>query len=72
VYRSSGNTATEYTLPAGSKATQGDEPSGTTQSSQTAVTDPVATIDSFIQKLAPDAMLAVGDQVRDKTATSSR
>ena len=63
VYTSSGNAATEYTLPAGSKATQGAEPSGSTQSSQTAVTDPVAAIESFVQKLAPDATLAVGDQV---------
>jgi outer membrane lipoprotein-sorting protein len=63
VYTSAGNTATEYTLPAGSKATQGGEQSGTKQSVQTAATDPVAAVDSFIQKLAPDATLAVSDQV---------
>lgn len=63
VYASSGNTATEYTLPGGWKAAEDGEQSGATQPSQTAVTDPVAAIDSFIQKLAPDATLAVSDQV---------
>jgi outer membrane lipoprotein-sorting protein len=63
VYTSAGNTAIEYTLPDGSKATQGAESSGATRSSQTAVADPVAAVDSFIQKLAPDATLAVSDQV---------
>ncbi len=65
VYTSMGNTATEYTLPAGLKTPEGvgANQSGTTQSSQTAVTDPVAAIDDFIQKLAPDAALAVSDHV---------
>ncbi|MFH0917152.1 MAG: outer membrane lipoprotein carrier protein LolA [bacterium] len=63
VYTSASHTATEYTLPAGSKATQGDEQSSATPSSQKAVADPVAAIDDFIQKLAPDATLAVSDQV---------
>jgi outer membrane lipoprotein-sorting protein len=63
VYTSSGNTATEYTLPAGSGATEDDEQNSTTQSSQAAVTDPVTAIDDFLQKLAPDAALAVSDQV---------
>ena len=63
VYTSASNTATEYTLPAGSKATSSDEQGGTTQSSQKALADPVAAIDDFIQKLAPDATLAVSDQV---------
>lgn len=65
VYSSANNTATEYTLPAGSKATEGADAdqSSTTQSSQTAVTDPVAAINDFVQKLAPDATLAVSDPV---------
>lgn len=65
VYSSAGNTATEYTLPAGSKTTAGAgaDQSGTAQSSQTAVTDPVAAINDFIQKLAPTATLAVSDPV---------
>jgi outer membrane lipoprotein-sorting protein len=63
VYAFSSNTATEYALPAGAKTTGSDEQSSTTQASQAAVTDPVAAIDSFVQKLAPDATLAVADQV---------
>ena len=67
VYTYASNTATEYTLPAGSKANAGRgqrEQSGTTQSSpDSRVADPVAAIDEFIQKLAPDATLAVSDPV---------
>ncbi len=63
VYTYTSNTATEYTLPAGLKTPGGTEQSAATQSSQTAVADPVAAIDSFVQKLAPDATLAVSDPV---------
>ena len=63
VYTYTSNTATEYTLPAGSKTPGGTEQSATTQSSQTAVADPVAAIDNFVQKLAPDATLVVSDPV---------
>ncbi len=63
VYTYTSNTATEYTFPAESKTTGKTEQGATTQSSQTAIADPVGAIDSFIQKLAPDATLAVGDQV---------
>ena len=63
VYTSAGNTATEYTLPGEWKTAEDGERSGATQPSQTAVADPVAAVDSFIQKLAPDATLAVSDQV---------
>jgi outer membrane lipoprotein-sorting protein len=53
VYSSTKNTATEYTLPATQSSATG---------AQTAVTDPVTAINDFIQKLAPDATLAVSDQ----------
>jgi outer membrane lipoprotein-sorting protein len=64
VYTYTSNTATEYVLPAGATGTEegtGEGPG--TQSPQTAVADPVAAIDALIQNLAPDATLAVSDQV---------
>lgn len=63
VYAYAGNTATEYTLPAGSRETQGSGQSSTTPFSPAATADPVAAIDGFIQKLAPDATLAMSDPV---------
>ena len=62
MYAAAGNTATEYTF-APQATTKDAEQSGTTQPSQKAVTDPVAAISDFIQKLAPEATLAVSDQV---------
>ncbi|MFH1833966.1 MAG: hypothetical protein ABH877_02990 [bacterium] len=70
VYTYASNTATEYTFPARSKTgdsqgsgAQGSEGTGAAQSSQKAVTEPVAAIEGFIQQLAPHATLAVSDQV---------
>jgi outer membrane lipoprotein-sorting protein len=64
VYAAGANTATEYTLPARATTQNGVESTTTAQLSQTTVTDPVAAINGFIQKLAPDATLAVSESVK--------
>ncbi len=58
VYSSSGNTATEYTLPAGTSGTS----ASTTSTSAAAKVDPVTAINTFIQNLAPTAVVAVSGQ----------
>ena len=60
VYTYASNTATQYALRGGSDATG---PDTAPPSAQTGTTNPLAAIDSFIQKLAPDATLAVAGQV---------
>lgn len=63
VYTAASNTATEYTMPQRAATEEGGQ-SSTTRTSQMAVTDPVAAINDMVQKLAPNATLAVGDPVK--------
>jgi outer membrane lipoprotein-sorting protein len=63
VYTYATNTATEYAIEGGTEPIQGAREDTATPSSQTTVTDPIAAIDDFVQKLAPVATLAVSDQV---------
>jgi outer membrane lipoprotein-sorting protein len=60
VYSSTKNTATEYTFPAKQAGATGT----TTQTTEATVADPVAAIEQYIQKLAPDATLAVSPAVK--------
>ncbi len=60
VYSSTKNTATEYAFP----AKQTDSTDTTAQTAETSVADPVAAIEQYIQKLAPDATLAVSQPVK--------
>lgn len=60
VYSSTKNTATEYTLP----AKLGDAADSAEPSTVTSIADPVTTIEQFLQKMAPDASLAVSDAVK--------
>ena len=63
VYSSTKNTATEYTFPAKQAGTTGTTGT-TTQTTEATVANPVAAIEQYIQKLAPDATLAVSPAVK--------
>lgn len=66
VYSSSKNTATEYTLPEmPARSIASDAPgTGLIGDSPTSLADPVTTIESFLEKLAPDATVELGAPVQ--------
>ncbi|MCL5735033.1 MAG: hypothetical protein M1274_05500 [Actinobacteria bacterium] len=65
VYSSSKNTATEYALPAKQSGTSDvTQTTAPTETAGTSVANLAATIDMYIQKLAPAATVTVGEPVR--------
>jgi outer membrane lipoprotein-sorting protein len=59
VYSSGNNTATQYSLPV--KQAETAQTAG--QTTGTSAADPIAAIEQYIQKLAPDATLAVSEPI---------